>query len=236
MARYAGKRQQQGAAIIRRSRHAFGRKFAYIAAMKPLRRRLLAEAICLTVIFPGTALAPWAALAQTGRPQPPAAGADAEAKNQTATQTAANAATGNATQAVTEAPELNLGVARALDAMLERARSLIGTRYRTGGNSPETGFDCSGFAGYLYRDILGFHLPRSAHEIWKFGKSVERNELRPGDLVFYNTLKRPYSHVGIYLGDNRFIHSPTTGGRVNIVEMEQRYWATRWNGAKRVVP
>ena len=131
---------------------------------------------------------------------------------------------------------VNLGIARAIDAMLDRAHSLIGTRYRAGGMSPETGFDCSGFAGFLYRDILGFQLPRSAHQIWKFGKSVERDDLRPGDLVFYNTMKRPYSHVGIYLGDNRFIHSPTSGGRVNIVNMDQRYWATRWNGAKRIVP
>ena len=131
---------------------------------------------------------------------------------------------------------VNLGIARAIDAMLDRAHSLIGTRYRAGGMSPETGFDCSGFAGFLYRDILGFQLPRSAHQIWKFGKSVERDDLRPGDLVFYNTMKRPYSHVGIYLGDNRFIHSPTSGGRVNIVYMDQRYWATRWNGAKRIVP
>ena len=131
---------------------------------------------------------------------------------------------------------VNLGIARAIDAMLDRAYSLIGTRYRAGGMSPETGFDCSGFAGFLYRDILGFQLPRSAHQIWKFGKSVERDDLRPGDLVFYNTMRRPYSHVGIYLGDNRFIHSPTSGGRINIVNMDQRYWATRWNGAKRIVP
>ena len=131
---------------------------------------------------------------------------------------------------------VNLGIARAIDAMLDRAYSLIGTRYRAGGMSPETGFDCSGFAGFLYRDILGFQLPRSAHQIWKFGKSVERADLRPGDLVFYNTMKRPYSHVGIYLGDNRFIHSPTSGGHVNIVNMDQRYWAARWNGAKRIVP
>jgi cell wall-associated NlpC family hydrolase len=132
-------------------------------------------------------------------------------------------------------PGVNLGVARALDAMIERAHGLIGTPYRNGGHSPDTGFDCSGFAGYLYRDILGFQLPRSAQQIWKFGKTVEREDLRPGDLVFYNTLKRPYSHVGIYLGDNRFIHSPASGGRVNIVDMNQRYWAARWNGAKRVV-
>ena len=139
----------------------------------------------------------------------------------------------------TEAPAesiADLGVARALDAVLARALSLRGTRYRAGGTSPETGFDCSGFVGYLYRDILGFQLPRSANEIWRFGRKVEREDLRPGDLVFYNTLKRPFSHVGIYLGDNQFVHAPASGGAVRIVNMDERYWATRWNGAKRVAP
>ena len=128
----------------------------------------------------------------------------------------------------------HLGIARALDAVLQRALSLRGTRYRAGGASPETGFDCSGFVGYLYRDIVGFQLPRSAHEIWRFGKTVERGDLQPGDLVFYNTMKRPYSHVGIYLGGNQFVHAPASGGRVRVVNMDERYWATRWNGAKRV--
>lgn len=129
---------------------------------------------------------------------------------------------------------VDLGVARALDAVLDRALRLRGTRYRAGGTSPETGFDCSGFVGYLYRDILGFQLPRSAMEIWRFGRSVEREDLRPGDLVFYNTLKRPYSHVGIYLGDNQFVHAPASGGSVRVVNMDERYWAKRWSGAKRV--
>ena len=129
-----------------------------------------------------------------------------------------------------------LGVARALDAVLERALSLRGTRYRAGGTSPETGFDCSGFVGYLYRDIVGFELPRSANEIWRFGRPVERTDLRPGDLVFYNTLRRPFSHVGIYLGDNQFVHAPASGGSVRVVNMDERYWAARWNGAKRVAP
>lgn len=133
-------------------------------------------------------------------------------------------------------PPADLGVARALDAVLARALSLQGTRYRPGGTSPETGFDCSGFVGYLYRDILGFQLPRSANEIWRFGRRVERSDLRPGDLVFYNTLRRPYSHVGIYLGDNQFVHAPASGGSVRIVNMDERYWAARWNGAKRVAP
>ena len=129
-----------------------------------------------------------------------------------------------------------IGIARALDAVLDRALSLRGTRYRAGGTSPETGFDCSGFVGYLYRDIVGFQLPRSANEIWRFGRTVERDDLRPGDLVFYNTLKRPYSHVGIYLGGHQFVHAPASGGVVRVVNMDDRYWATRWNGAKRVAP
>lgn len=133
-------------------------------------------------------------------------------------------------------PSLNLGVARAIDAMLERALRLQGTRYRAGGNSPETGFDCSGFVGYLYRDILGFQLPRSAHQIWQFGRTVERTMLRPGDLVFYNTMRRPYSHVGLFLGEDTFVHAPASGGRVRTENMGDRYWAARWNGAKRVVP
>ena len=180
--------------------------------MQSTRRRLLRDTLRVAALLPRAAFSPWTPLAQAQNtaPDPAPPGADE--------------------------PEVNLGVARALDAMLDRARSLIGTRYRAGGNSPETGFDCSGFAGYLYRDILGFQLPRSAQEIWKFGNSVARDRLRPGDLVFYDTLKRPYSHVGVYLGDNRFIHSPASGGRVSIVEMDQRYWAARWNGAKRVAP
>ena len=187
----------------------------------PLRTAIPAGALAFTLLAAALALPP-SAVAQT--PAPPATQADRRTSLATAEpDTAAG-------------PGVDLGVARALDAMLERAHSLIGTPYRNGGNSPETGFDCSGFAGYLYRDILGFQLPRSAHQIWNFGKTVQREDLRPGDLVFYNTLKRPYSHVGIYLGDNRFIHSPTSGGQVNIVDMNQRYWATRWNGAKRVVP
>lgn len=127
-----------------------------------------------------------------------------------------------------------IGIARALDAVLERALSLRGTPYRAGGTSPETGFDCSGFVGFLYRDIVGFQLPRSAHEIWRFGTAVERDDLRAGDLVFYNTMRRSYSHVGIYLGGNQFVHAPASGGVVRVVNMDERYWATRWNGAKRV--
>ena len=159
---------------------------------------------------------------------PVLAQSSANTQGSTSTLAAAQAASDDA-PAVT-----HLGIARALDAVLERALSLRGTRYRAGGSSPETGFDCSGFVGFLYRDMVGFQLPRSAHEIWRFGKTVERSDLQPGDLVFYNTMKRPYSHVGIYLGGNQFVHAPASGGSVRVVNMDERYWATRWNGAKRV--
>lgn len=118
--------------------------------------------------------------------------------------------------------------------LLFRAVSLIGTRYRHGGNSPDTGFDCSGFVRYLFRDVLGRDLPRSANEIWQLGQQVERNTLQAGDLVFYNTLRRPFSHVGVFLGDHKFIHAPSFGGVVRSESMNERYWQQRWNGAKRI--
>ena len=118
--------------------------------------------------------------------------------------------------------------------ILFRAMSLLGTRYRRGGNSPETGFDCSGFVGYLFRDVMGKTLPRSAHEIWRHGDEIGSDEVEPGDLVFYDTLHRRYSHVGIFIDDGKFIHAPAAGGVVRTEKMSERYWARRWNGARRV--
>lgn len=118
--------------------------------------------------------------------------------------------------------------------LLFRALALLGTRYRAGGNSPDTGFDCSGFVGYLFREVAGLKLPRSAWEIWRFGDEVGLGTLEPGDLVFYNTMRRPYSHVGIYIGDDKFIHAPASGGTVRTESMAERYWSRRWNGAKRI--
>ena len=79
-------------------------------------------------------------------------------------------------------------------------------------------------------------MPRSANEIWRFGKKVARDDLRPGDLVFYNTLHRPYSHVGIYLGDGKFVHAPKTGAQVRIESLKSTYWAQRYNGARHIEP
>ncbi len=114
------------------------------------------------------------------------------------------------------------------------ALSLSGTPYRYGGNSPDTGFDCSGFVGHVFNRSLGIRLPRSTSEIWQQGNQIDSTQLQPGDLVFYNTRRDRYSHVGIYLGDDRFVHSPSSGGSIRVDNMNDRYWIQRFNGARRV--
>jgi cell wall-associated NlpC family hydrolase len=123
-------------------------------------------------------------------------------------------------------------VARVHELMIQ-ALALVGIRYRYGGDSPDSGFDCSGFVRYVFNQF-GTLLPRSASEISRVGLAVARDDLKPGDLVFFNTLRRPYSHVGIYLGDQKFIHAPSRGGQIEIVSMSNRYWERRYNGARRV--
>ena len=118
--------------------------------------------------------------------------------------------------------------------LLESALDLVGIRYRRGGSSVETGFDCSGFVVHVFNQSLGLLLPRTSREISKTGTVVAKDELEPGDLVFFNTRRAAYSHVGIYLGDNRFVHAPKPGQRVRVEDMRQRYWATRYNGARRI--
>ena len=115
-----------------------------------------------------------------------------------------------------------------------RALSFIGVRYKWGGASPDTGFDCSGLIRYVYNQVTGQSLPGNAKEISQVGESIDRTDLRPGDLVFFNTLRRPFSHVGIYLGESRFVHAPSRGGKVEIVDMTERYWQSRYNGARRL--
>ncbi|MFZ9196270.1 MAG: C40 family peptidase [Burkholderiales bacterium] len=115
-----------------------------------------------------------------------------------------------------------------------RALSFIGVRYKYGGTTPDTGFDCSGLIRYVFNQATGKALPGNAREISQVGSSIDRTELKPGDLVFFNTLRRPFSHVGIYLGDSRFVHAPSRGGKVEIVDMSDRYWQTRYNGARRL--
>jgi cell wall-associated NlpC family hydrolase len=118
--------------------------------------------------------------------------------------------------------------------VLLNAISLTGIRYKYGGDSPETGFDCSGFVRYVYQQAANLSLPHGARAISQLGKTIPKHELKPGDLVFFNTLKSAFSHVGIYVGNNRFIHSPSSGGGVRVEDMETTYWEKRFNGAQRI--
>lgn len=112
------------------------------------------------------------------------------------------------------------------------ALGLIDTGYRFGGKNPEAGLDCSGMVSYIYQQALGLGIKGSAADIARRGKSVNRSELRPGDLVFFNTRNATFSHVGIYIGDERFVHAPATNGRVRIDRLNDRYYAQRYEAAR----
>jgi cell wall-associated NlpC family hydrolase len=115
------------------------------------------------------------------------------------------------------------------------AMNFLGVRYTRGGNSVENGFDCSGFTRHIFEMSVGMVLPRRADEQAKDGNllSIKRDELKPGDLVFFNTMKRTFSHVGIYVGEGKFIHAPRTGSAVRVEDMRDSYWAKRFTGARR---
>jgi cell wall-associated NlpC family hydrolase len=117
------------------------------------------------------------------------------------------------------------------------AISLVGSPYLLGGTTPETGLDCSGFVGYVFKQAAGLVLPHDSLAISASAQPVEKSRLQPGDLVFFNTLNRAFSHVGIYLGDDRFVHATSSRtGVVMISSLHERYWRNRYDGARRVVP
>ena len=118
--------------------------------------------------------------------------------------------------------------------VLMSALSLTGIKYKYGGGSPETGFDCSGFVRYVFQQAASLTLPHSARALSQLGQAIPMEQLKPGDLVFFDTLKSTFSHVGIYLGGSRFIHAPSAGGGINVVNMNDAYWAKRFNGARRL--
>lgn len=122
--------------------------------------------------------------------------------------------------------------------MVIAAMNFLGVRYRRGGNSADDGFDCSGFTRHIFETSLGFGLPRRVDEQASAPGlvKVKREELKPGDLVFFNTLRRTFSHVGIYVGEGKFIHSPRTGSAVRIEDMRFAYWNKRFTGARRAEP
>lgn len=118
--------------------------------------------------------------------------------------------------------------------LVAKAADFLGIRYTHGGNNVTQGLDCSGLVRLVFKDALNIDLPRTALEISRTGEKIDPSELQPGDLVFYNTMRRGFSHVGIYMGENKFIHAPSTGGQVRIESMEVSYWKKRFNGARRI--
>ncbi len=119
--------------------------------------------------------------------------------------------------------------------LVMQAMNFLGVPYRRGGNSAEQGFDCSGFTRFVFENSIGLVLPRRSDQQAQTAslQSVKREELKPGDLVFFNTMRRAFSHVGIYVGEGKFIHAPRTGGEVRVEDMRAAYWAKRFNGARR---
>ena len=115
------------------------------------------------------------------------------------------------------------------------ALDLIGIRYKWGGATPERGLDCSGLVQFVFQQVTGVALPRSAKEQSRLGEHVTLSDLKPGDLVFFNTRRFAFSHVGIYVGDNRFIHAPRRGRDVEVAAIDKTYWQKHFNGARRLI-
>lgn len=120
--------------------------------------------------------------------------------------------------------------------VVDQAVDMLGIPYRHGGSTLEAGFDCSGFVTHVFREGLGLILPRTSRELSKTGEVIDEGQLQPGDLVFFNTMRHAFSHVGIYLGSNQFVHAPRAGGRIRIEDLRDGYWKKRFNGARRVSP
>ena len=114
------------------------------------------------------------------------------------------------------------------------AMGFLGAPYRRGGSTAETGFDCSGFVKSMYEQTVGLILPRKASQQAAATQRIDRADLQPGDLVFFNTMRHAFSHVGIYIGEGKFIHSPKPGSEVRVEDMGLAYWKRRFDGARRV--
>jgi cell wall-associated NlpC family hydrolase len=126
-------------------------------------------------------------------------------------------------------------VAERTSDLVVTAIGFLGVPYRRGGNTAESGFDCSGFVRAMYNQTVGHVLPRRAEEQAAATEKIDRSQLKPGDLVFFNTMRRTFSHVGIYVGEGKFIHSPRSGAQVRVEDMNGSYWQRRFDGARRVL-
>jgi cell wall-associated NlpC family hydrolase len=150
----------------------------------------------------------------------------------------------------TKAPPERIGLVRTVSASVQsaadivlksaqdvtdQALDLIGVRYKFGGQTPDKGLDCSGLVKYVFEQVTGVSMPRSAREQARVGEQVDREDLQPGDLVFFNTRRAAFSHVGIYLGDNEFVHAPRKKSSVKIANIDGQYWKKRFIGARRLI-
>ncbi len=135
---------------------------------------------------------------------------------------------------LTQIDQVRQRVTNRASELVVNAMGFLGVPYRRGGNSVETGFDCSGFVRAMYEQSVGLLLPRRAEQQAAATERIDKTELQPGDLVFFNTLRHAFSHVGIYVGDGKFIHSPRPGAEVRVESMGLRYWQSRFDGARRV--
>lgn len=141
-------------------------------------------------------------------------------------------ATNNAKPPTLTSERLRIQDTRQANEIVLFSLGLLDTGYRFGGKNPEAGLDCSGMVGYVVEQATGLRLPHNAAKIAAQTRPIEKNELRPADLVFFNTSGQSFSHMGIYLGDGKFIHAPSSGGRVRVDQLESAYFANRFSGAR----
>lgn len=137
---------------------------------------------------------------------------------------------------LTQISHVRQSVSNKASELVVNAMGFLGVPYKRGGNTVETGFDCSGFVRAIYEQSVGLLLPRRAEQQAAATQRIDKNELQPGDLVFFNTMRRAFSHVGIYVGDGKFIHAPKPGAEVRVESMGVSYWQRRFDGARRVTP
>lgn len=115
------------------------------------------------------------------------------------------------------------------------ALGLVNIGYRFGGDNPDSGLDCSGMTAYIFKEAVGITLPHSAAKQSRLGAGVSKSDLLPGDLVFFNTTGKPASHVGLYIGENRFVHAPSTNGKIQVASLSSAYFAQRYENARRIL-
>ena len=141
-------------------------------------------------------------------------------------------APGDVTPSFVERSEASVATREKANDIVLYALGLIDTGYRYGGKNPAAGLDCSGMVSHIFRNAVGIEVVGSAADIARRGKTVDLHQLRPGDLLFFNTRNQPFSHVGIYIGDDRFVHAPSESGRVRTESLKKTYFATRLEAAR----